>query len=310
MTDPRGSSLTPGQDATLRGSKRAGPLASDLLDTNALAYSGRAPSPARQAARVRRFGWWYQAEWRLLGMRAYWTSVVGTAVITPLLYVVAMGVGLGRLVDASAGGVDGVPYLTFVAPGLLVSTVVMSAVNELTFPVMDGFKWGRLYYARSATAASALQVAIGELVAVGIRFAMEAALFWVILVAFGATDPTWSWLMIPVATLAGLAFGAPVMAYAATIEDEGFQFAMIQRFIVMPMFLFAGTFYPLASMPVYLQWIGWISPMWHGTQLARALSFGLELPGWQVGLHLGFLLVVLGAGAALAVRNFVARLAR
>ncbi|MCC6495252.1 MAG: ABC transporter permease [Propionibacteriaceae bacterium] len=243
-------------------------------------------------------------------MRAYWTSVVGTAAITPLLYVIAMGVGLGRLVDDSAGGVDGVPYLTFVAPGLLVSTVVMSAVNELTFPVMAGFKWGRLYYARGATAASALQVATGELVAVGIRFAMEAALFWVILVMFGATDPTWSWLMIPVATLAGLAFGAPVMAYAATIEDEGFQFAMIQRFIVMPMFLFAGTFYPLASMPIYLQWIGWISPMWHGTQLARALSFGLELPGWQVALHLAFLLALLAAGALLAVRNFVARLGR
>lgn len=303
MTDPRGPSLTPRQDSARR-------LSSDLLDTNALAYSGRAPTPALQAARARRFGWWYQAEWRLLGMRAYWTSVVGTAVITPLLYVIAMGVGLGRLVDDSAGGIDGVPYLTFVAPGLLVSTVVMSAVNELTFPVMDGFKWGRLYYARGATAASAVQVAFGELVAVGIRFAMEAALFWVILVMFGATDPTWSWLMIPVATIAGLAFGAPVMAYAATIEDEGFQFAMIQRFIVMPMFLFAGTFYPLASMPIYLQWIGWISPMWHGTQLARALSFGLELPGWQVAMHLGFLLALLGVGALLAVRNFVARLGR
>ena len=280
------------------------------IDTNTLAYSGLALTPAQQAARVRRFGWWYQAEWRLRGMRAYWTSVVGTAVITPLLYVVAMGVGLGALVDASVGGIDGVPYLTFVAPGLLVSTVVVSAVNELTFPVMDGFKWARRYYARGATAASAQQVAIGELVAVGVRLALEAVLFWVILVLFGATDPTWSWLIIPVATLAGLAFGAPVMAYAATIEDEGFQFAMIQRFIVMPMFLFAGTFYPLASMPAYLQWIGWISPMWHGTQLARVLSFGLALPLWLVLVHVGFLLVLLLVGVVLAIRNFVARLAR
>jgi lipooligosaccharide transport system permease protein len=85
---------------------------------------------------------------------------------------------------------------------------------------------------------------------------------------------------------------------------------MIQRFVVMPMFLFAGTFYPLESMPVYLQWIGWISPMWHGTQLARFVSFGLPLPGWQVAGHVLFLLAVLAVGTWLGVRNFIARLAR
>ena len=100
------------------------------------------------------------------------------------------------------------------------------------------------------------------------------------------------------------------MAYAATIENEGYQFALVQRFIVMPMFLFAGTFYPLEAMPAYLQWIGWISPMWHGTQLARELSFGLQLPAGMVVLHLGVLLAVAAAGAALAVRNFERRLAR
>jgi lipooligosaccharide transport system permease protein len=231
-------------------------------------------------------------------------------VITPVLYVIAMGIGLGTLVDAASGGVSGVPYLTFVAPGLLVSTVVMAAANEFMFPVMDGFKWGRHYYARSATAASAGQVALGELVAVALRMLAEAALFWAVLVGLGATDPTWSWLMIPIAALAGMAFGAPILAFAATLEDEGFEFSMIQRFVVMPMFLFAGTFYPLESMPVYLQWIGWISPMWHGTQLARFVSFGLPLPGWQVAGHVLFLLAGLAVGTWLGVRNFIARLAR
>ena len=126
----------------------------DLVDSNALAYSGRALPPAVQAERARRWGWWYQAEWRLISMKAYWTSAVGSSLLTPVLYLVAMGVGLGTLVDAGSGGVAGVPYLTFVAPGLLVSTVVMSAGSEMTFPVMDGFKWSKLYFARSATAAS------------------------------------------------------------------------------------------------------------------------------------------------------------
>lgn len=282
----------------------------DLLDTNALAYSGRALDAATQAASVRRWGWWFQAEWRLRSMKAYWTSIIGTALLTPLLYVLAMGIGLGSLVDAHAGGIGGVAYLTFVAPGLLVSTVVMSGTAEMSYPVMAGFKWGRLYYARATTAASPQQVALGELLAVFIRLLAEALVFYVVLVFMGAVRPGWSLLMVPVAGLAGMAFGAPLGAYAATIENEGPEFALIQRFVVMPMFLFAGTFFPLASMPIYLQWVGWISPMWHGTQLARAAGFGMPLSGGEVLVHLSFLVGVTAVGVWLALRSFVARLGR
>jgi lipooligosaccharide transport system permease protein len=279
-------------------------------DTNALAYSGRALSAAQQAAKARRWGWWYQAEWRLFSMKAYWSSVLGWAVLTPVLYVVAMGMGLGGLVDATSGGIGGVPYLTFVAPGLLVSAVVMSVGNEMMFPVMSGFKWQELYFARAATAGSAAQVALGELVAVALRAAAEAALFWVVLVALGATGVGWSWLMIPIATLAGMALGSPIAAFAATRKDEGFEFSFLQRFVLTPMFLFAGTFYPLESMPIYLQWIGWISPMWHGTQLARAVSYGLPLSPLEVVLHLIFLAALLAVGSWMVMRNFTARLNR
>jgi len=281
----------------------------DFVDTNALAYSGRALQAARQAELTRRWGWWYQAEWRLIGMKAYWTSAVGMSLLTPVLYLVAMGIGLGTLVDAGSGGIDGVPYLTFVAPALLVSTVVMSAATELTFPVMDGFKWSKLYFARAATAASALQVTVGEMVAVGIRFLAEATVFWLVLIAAGVVGVA-TWPIILVAALAGLSFGTPLMAYAATLEDEGFQFSLVQRFVIAPMFLFAGTFFPLDSMPVYLQWIGWISPMWHGTQLARMLAYGMPLPWWMVIVHLLFLVTVLAAGAVLAIRFFTRRLAK
>ncbi|HSK32585.1 MAG TPA: ABC transporter permease [Propionicimonas sp.] len=295
MTEPRGSLVTPRQD---------------LLDTNALAYSGRALDAATQAASVRRWGWWYQAEWRLRSMKAYWSSIIGTALLTPLLYVVAMGIGLGSLVDANAGGIGGVAYLTFVAPGLLVSTVVMSGTAEMSYPVMAGFKWGRLYYARATTAASPQQVALGELLAVFIRLLAEALVFYAVLVAMGAVQPGWSVVMVPVAGLAGMAFGAPLGAYAATLENEGPEFPLIQRFVVMPMFLFAGTFFPLASMPVYLQWVGWISPMWHGTQLARAVGYGMPLSGADVLVHLGFLVAVTAIGVWLALRSFVERLGR
>jgi lipooligosaccharide transport system permease protein len=281
----------------------------DLTDTNALAYSGRALEAAQQAHRARRWGWWYQAEWRLISMKAYWTSAVGSSLLTPVLYLIAMGVGLGTLVDAGSGGVAGVPYLTFVAPALLVSTVVMSAGSEMTFPVMDGFKWSKLYFARSATAASPVQVAVGEVVAVGIRFLIEALVFWLILVIAGVVG-VGSWPIIVVAALAGMALGTPLMAYAATLENEGFQFSMVQRFVIAPMFLFAGTFFPLESMPICLQPIGWISPMWHGTQVARLLAFGLEVPGWMVAIHLAVLVAFTLGGTVLAARFFNRRLAR
>jgi lipooligosaccharide transport system permease protein len=147
------------------------------------------------------------------------------------------------------------------------------------------------------------------MVAVGIRFLFEAVVFWLVLLVAGVVGVA-SWPMILVAALAGLSLGTPLMAYAATLEDEGFQFSLVQRFIINPMFLFAGTFFPLESMPIYLQWIGWISPMWHGTQVARLLSFGLPVPGWMVAVHLAFLVVLMLGGTFLAARIFTRRLAR
>ncbi|GAA5168768.1 ABC transporter permease [Ornithinimicrobium tianjinense] len=278
------------------------------VDTNRLAYSGTAPSHAEMAARARRFGVWYYAETVLRGMRAYFWPILGYAVGQPLLYMVAMGVGLGALVSQGAGAVDGVDYLTFVAPALLVSTVVMSVSGEMTYPVMAGFKWQRLYYAPVATAVEPGQVALGHLTAVVIRFLVQSFVFWLVMLAFGAAPSGWSWLVIPVGVLSATAFGAPLQAYAATIEDEGFQFAFIQRFVVMPMFLFAGTFFPLSVMPGYLQWIGWISPVWHGTQLARLASYGADVSATMVAVHLAFLVALTVLGMALAVRVYTRRL--
>lgn len=280
------------------------------MATSAPSSQRRVLSAARQAQKVRRWGWWYQAEWRLFSMKAYLSSVFGWSVLMPVLYVVATGIGLGTLVDDRTGGIGGVSYLVFVAPGLLASTAVMSFANEMMFPVMGGFKWQKLYFARAATAASAGQVAAGELVAVGIRSLVESGIFWLVLVALGATTPGWSALMIPIAALAGLAMGAPIAAYSATLANEGFQFSMIQRFVLTPMMLFAGTFYPLETMPSYLQWIGWISPMWHGTQLARMVGFGLPQSALEVATHLLFLVTLAAVGIVFTVRNFTRRLSR
>lgn len=280
------------------------------LDSNALAYSGRAPSHAVMAERARARGVWYYAETVLRGMRAYFWPIMLYAVGQPVLYMVAMGIGLGTLVDAGVGAVDGVDYLTFVAPALLVSTVVMSVSGEMTYPVMAGFKWQRLYYGPLASALEPGQIALGHLLAVVIRFVVQSLVFWVVMLLFGATPSPWtlSLLVVPVGVLTATAFGAPLQAYAATLTDEGFQFSFIQRFVVMPMFLFAGTFFPLSVMPAYLQWIGWISPVWHGTELARAASYGAPLSPTMLVVHLGFLLACTVVGLLLSVRFYTRRL--
>lgn len=278
------------------------------IDTNRLAYSGRAPSHTEMARRAGRFGVWYYAETVLRGMRAYFWPILFFAVGQPLLYMVAMGIGLGTLVDSGVGSVEGVDYLTFVAPALLVSTVVMSVSGEMTYPIMAGFKWQRLYYAPLASALHPGQVAMGHLLAVVIRFVVQSVIFWLIMVAFGAAPSGWSWLVVPIGVLTATAFGAPLQAYAATIRDEGFQFTFIQRFVVMPMFLFAGTFFPLTAMPGYLQWIGWISPVWHGTELARLATYGAPMSPLMLVVHLAFLIVCTVVGMVLAVRVYTGRL--
>ncbi|HOQ52039.1 MAG TPA: ABC transporter permease [Micropruina sp.] len=289
---------------------RAASTTSVATDSNRLAYTGGAVPAAVQARIARRWGWWLYAQYRLTSMRAYLQTIVIRSIGLPLLYLASMGLGLGALVDAGAGGVDGVSYLVFVAPGLLVSSIVMEASGEFTYPVMSGFKWQKHFFAASASPLRPGQISVGEVVAVGLRFMAESVVFWLALVLFGAVPSGMSWLVIPIATLAALAFGAPLLAFSATQTDEGAQFAFIQRFVVMPMFLFAGTFFPLAAMPWYLQWVGWISPMWHGTQLARIVCFGMPNPAWLTVLHVVVLLVAAVVGTWAAARIFTRRLTR
>lgn len=243
-------------------------------------------------------------------MRIYWRSVVGYGVGAPVLYLLAMGFGLGSLVDRHTGTIDQVSYLVFVGPALLVTTVVMECTSECTYTIIEKFTWQRIYYGVAATPVSPRLIAFGELVVVGLKLTLQATLFWVILLVSGGTGGGLSWLMVPVGVLAGFSFGAPLMAFSATRATDDSSFSLIQRFVVMPMFLFSGTFFPLESMPGYLQWVGWVSPMWHGTQLARACSYGLPLGGWAVLGHLAYLVALTTVGVWLAMGQYQRRLTR
>lgn len=272
----------------------------------------KAHSPEQAAQRARKFGSFYFAEHVLRSMRGYGWTIVASSVGTPLVYLFAMGIGLASLVDARAGnqGLGDVSYLTFVAPALLVTAAIMVANEEFSYPVMAGFKWRRIYYGPNASPLSSSQIVTGHLMAVTVRLAFTCGTYFLIMMLFGAVPDATGWLTAVAAVVCGLSFGLPLMAYAAGIEEERGQFAMVMRFVVTPLFLFSGTVFPLESLPMTVRWIGWLSPLWHGAELGRVFSYDYAEPVWLSVLHVVYLISLALAGWAMAKRRYTRRLGK
>jgi len=237
-------------------------------------------------------------------------AIVAYGLGNPILYLASVGIGVGSLVDAKSGGtgIAGVPYLTFLAPALLASAAIQAGMDEVSFPVLSGFVWNKLFFAMNATSLTAAQIANGVLMAAGTRIVFTAVAYWAVLLAFGAVSFATAITLIPSAIFAGIAFAAFMMWITAKVKnDDGF-FALVGRFVITPMFLFSGTFYPLQSLPMTVRWIGWISPLWHATEVGRALSYGEGFAAPLFWLHIGFLAAIAGAGLWLAHRQFERRL--
>ncbi len=257
-----------------------------------------------------RYGAWYVAEYRIRNMSKWLSAIIAVSFGNPIIYLVAIGIGVGSLVDANTGGVgiDGVSYITFLAPALLATAAIQAAMDETSFPTLEGFVWNKSFYGMNSTQLGAGQIVDGIMIAAFLRALLTSAAYLIVLWAFGAVTLSAMPLLFAVACLAGLSFGALMLAATSFVkEDDGF-FAVVYRFIVAPMFLFSGTFYPLEQMPVFLQWIGWISPLWHSTNLSRALSYGLEVPSWLLLVHIAFLAISLTAGLVIARKQFERRL--
>lgn len=256
---------------------------------------------------TRRWGWWYVAELRLREMRGYISYVVTSSFGNPLMYLLGLGVGLANLVP---DGIEGVPFLVYVGPALLMSTIIAIGAEEGMYPVLGGFKWQKIFHAIHATSVSPGQIVGGFLVHLAIRFAFTAGIFYGMLLAFDAVPLGTGWLMVPISILGAYAILTPLSAYSAGIQDENGQFALVQRLIVMPMFLFSGTFFPISQIPDWLEWIGWFSPLWHASQLGRAVAYGLSEPLWLVAVRVGILITYSAVGGILMHRAFVKRLTR
>ena len=264
----------------------------------------------KAAARTRRYGSWYVAEHRFRVMRSYAQTVLFTAVGSPFVYLYAMGVGLAGLVDGNLGddAVTGVSYLAFLAPALLASSAIAVATEEFTYPIMLGFRWNPTFFGMNASSIQPGQIINGLVISVAARMLVTCTIFYVFMLVFGAVPDGFGFVAVPVALLTGLAFGVLVMAYTATLKDDTGQLAMVERFVVLPMTLFSGTFFPLDVLPPYLQWIGWISPLWHGTELSRVFAYGLPEPIWLSLVHVLYLAALLAIGWIWARRLATRRL--
>lgn len=238
--------------------------------------------------------------------------IVFEALANPMLYLISVGIGIGSLVDENLGegGLGGVSYLTFLAPALLATTAIQGAMDEVIFPSLDGFKWQKTFFAMNSTPLTPRQIASGVFLAALLRTFFAVTCYWVLLYLFGALDSPRAWLAIITALLAGAGFGALMLGLISFIDNEDFFLTIVNRLIIMPMFLFSGTFYPLSSMPIFLQPIGWVSPIWHATELGRFLTYDYPLSPVMVTIHLLVMIVLLVGGLIWAFRNFEKRLAK
>ncbi|WP_020666285.1 ABC transporter permease [Amycolatopsis nigrescens] len=249
---------------------------------------------------------WLRVEGHWTWYRRYWKTTFYSTGLQPLLFLTAMGLGFGSQVQPGAA-TGGLSYLHYVAPTLLVSGALMQGVGEASYPVLSGFKWQKDYLAVTATPITPGQLLGGQLIWTALRLVLAASVYAAVALAFGAWLNAGVLLVVLVGVLTGLSAAAPIMAIAATTYDEGERFAAIFRFAVMPMTLFAGTFFPVDQIPIALRWLAWISPMWHGNELARGVTLG-GLGALPALGHLAYLAAVLGTGTWFARKYFYRRL--
>ena len=237
-------------------------------------------------------------EHNALAYRRVWRGSVLVSFISPIFFLTAMGIGLGGLINRNSGGVGGVPYRDFIAPGLLVATTMQTAAAEMTYPIMAKVVWWKTYDAILATPMRVRDLVLGELAWITARVALVAIIFYAVMQVVGATHSPLAPLAIGAGILTGVAFAAPIMAFSASQRrDSGF--AALTRFVITPLFLFGGTFFPLDRLPAVLQGVTWLTPLAHGVALSRGLTLG-RISAGEALIHIVVPLVYVVAGGTAA----------
>jgi lipooligosaccharide transport system permease protein len=251
---------------------------------------------------VRAFEFW------LVNYRRTWRGSIYSSGLNPVLYLGAMGLALGKLVDQhAASSLGGVSYLAFLAPGLMAASAMQTAVDESLYPVYTAVKWQKTYLAAAATPLRPGDIYRGHVLFTLLRLTMNMTIFLAIMGAFGAIRSAWALACLPVAVLTGLSFATPLDAFAVTQQKTDQAFALIFRFGMIPLFLFSGTFFPITQLPAWIRPVAYATPLWHGVALCRALSLGTADVAGALG-HIGYLVAIAALGLVAGQRTYRRRL--
>jgi lipooligosaccharide transport system permease protein len=249
-----------------------------------------------------------QFDYWSIAYRRTWKGTIISSFLNPVLFLAAMGSGLGSYVNhgRAATALGGLTYVDYLAPALLVATAMQVSVGESTYPVMGKLKWNLVFYAMAATPLRPREIALGQLVFTAFRVFTTSLVFFAVIAAFGTLHSPLALLCIAVAVGIGLSFAGVITAFAATVDTDS-AFALIFRLAVMPMFLLSGAFFPVQRLPDWIEWLAYVTPLWHGVDMAREFAAG-SVDWWGAAGHTAYLLLWVGGGAVLAVRALDKRL--
>jgi lipooligosaccharide transport system permease protein len=235
-----------------------------------------------------------------------WRSSIFLSVLGPVLFLTAMGLGLGSMVESDASAFEGVDYLAFFATGMLAANAMQSGIFSATYPLLNKIIWQKNYEAMLATPLRVSDIFWGELAWIGVSLAQQGIPFFLVMSLFGIFDSLVAVLAVPVAVLTGLGCAAATSALTATMErDEAYTWVF--RFVVTPLFLLSGTFFPLDSLPDWVVIVANLTPLYHGIELIRQLTI-FDFDPLSAGWHLLYLITFLFVASRIALRNFEKRL--
>jgi lipooligosaccharide transport system permease protein len=234
-----------------------------------------------------------------------WSAVV-SGFFEPLFYLLAFGTGLGTVIGTIPYDGRHLTYAEFVGPALLASSAMNGAVLDATNNVFFKFKYAKLYDTMLATPMGPLDVALGEITCATLRGAMYTIGFLAVIAGMGVLTSLWSLLMLPVALLICFGFAAVGMATATYMSS--WQHLEYVQIVMVPMFLFSTTFYPLSVYPSGLQLVVQAFPLYHGVEMMRTLAVGP--PTWGTLAHGSYFVVMVVVGLLVVIRRLSSLLLR
>jgi Nod factor-specific ABC transporter NodJ protein len=250
---------------------------------------------------------WHAFRYWLTVYGRTWRGTIVISVANPMLFLLGIGVGLGHLVDQGhSATLDGVSYTAFFAPGLLAASAMQTGYIEGGGRVTAAAGWVGSYRTAATTPLEPGEIMAGHLLFIAFRLLTSSAAFVAVMAVFGIAAGWWVLAALPAALLTGLAFAAPAAAWAVGLRSIG-KINAVFRFVLMPMYMFSGTFFALDQLPHGVRLVASALPLSQGVALCRSLSLGTASAS-SVAARAGYLLAFVVVGIAVARVTYRRRL--